>query len=355
MSILSAQAQNLALESGDWPGIAWSMGEDPRPGDQVQIGNELEVRYSASDRTRVGRILVGRSEDGLSPNGTLTIADGVLQTASNGSLAIQIGQAEASTGVLNVNGGELIADNGGWLTVGSGVNSTGIVNLSAGRIQTDSNNVSLGNAEGSTGIFTMSGGSLEIAGTFFVGRVHLASNSGQFSQSGGVLSVGGPLRIGNATAARHQLNGSVNLTGGTTTINGSIIIANTIAGQLGQGKLSVSAESSLVMSGDNSTLILGDKGELEFLLGADSAFNAIDLTAVRSRPAVSLLENSLIVVDGRGFMPTSNAPVKLLAYANGRGPSGFSLANIRYQFVDFDPSFNPGLQWTDSGLVLTLR
>jgi len=349
-----AQADKVALESGNWPGVSWSPPGDPRPGDLVRIGNGSEIHYVDAGMTRVGRIYIGSTGKGNPPSGSLTLSAGELQTASNGSLAIQVGQANDSTGVLNVTGGKLVADSGGWITVGNGVHSTGTVNLSSGSIRTNERNLTLGSAEGSTGVLNMSGGTLDIADVFFVGRTFRSQNTGRFVQSGGEARVGGRLRVGNATAAGHQPSGSVSLTGGRTTVMGDIAIANTVTGQLGEGKLSIGFQSNLSVTGEESTLILGGDGVLEFVLGPDENFNAVDLTQIALSPALSILEDSRIIIDGSALVKGGDRSITLISYPNGFGPSSNSQSNVEYEFIGFGASMEPRLEWTDTGLVLIL-
>lgn len=359
ISPIAIQAQDKAAQaSGDWPGITWSPAGDPGTGDQVNIGNAYEVDYVGPGLTRVGRLHVGSTFDGsgntFTPNGTLTVSAGTLETAGNGSIAIQVGFSDNSTGVLNVTGGLLLADGGGWLTVGSGENSMGTVNLSGGTIETATNHVTLGSAEGSTGILNMTGGTLTVANIFFAGRTNTNNNHGEFNQSAGATTIGGPLRIGNATAAGHLNTGTVLLTGGTTTVGENILIGNTSSGVLGEGTLTVGPAAGLSTTGTDSTLIIGGNGELIFQLGTNASFNSINLTSTNTGVALSFNPDSLITIDGTALQYTANyGPIELVTFNSGRGPTSSSLDNLDVSFVGFDPQFTSvQIEWTNTALLL---
>jgi len=355
-----SHAQKVAQGSGNWTSITWDPAGNPSLGDQVNIGNDFEVNYTGDpDEGRVGRIYIGSDAGGFTPNGTLTISGGSLETASNGSLAIQVGHSENSTAVLNVTGGSLKADlsgtgSGGWLNVGNGENSTGTVNLSGfGSIETVSN-ATLGSALGSLGVMNMTGGFFIVGGDFFMGRVGPNQNEGIFNQSGGATQVDGRVRVGNSTTAGFEQKGTMTLTGGSTSIAGDIDVGNTGVSDLGEGKLSVGPNAGLEITGSSSTLTLGGNAELEFILGSNDSFNAINLTAITSDPALSFFDESLISINGSSLALDDYGPINLISFGSGMGPTAGSLSNVSYDFVGFDPLFDASVAWTDTNFVLSL-
>jgi len=352
-SVHNVYGQKIAQESGDWPGIEWSPAGDPGLGEQVNIGNEFSVNYIGVDLTRVGRLHIGSGEGGFTPNGTLTVSSGTLQTSSTGSLAMQVGFSENSNAVLNINGGNLNPD-GGWVTVGTGLNSSGTINLSSGSVDIPAGNLSLGSSDGSTGTMNMTGGSLNVSGTLFLGRTNTNNNHGVYNQSGGIAVVNGPMRIGNATAAGHLPTGAMSLSGGITAFGDNITIGNTTSGVLGEGSLSVGPMASLVSTGNASTILLGGNAELEFVLGSTLVFNPIDLTSNTTSTALSFLADSLITVDASNLLLGEFGSIDLITFVSGRGPTLASLDNIQYALTGFEPGMSGSLSWTSTSLVLTV-
>ncbi len=348
-----------AQGSGDWPGITWSPAGDPGQGDTIAIGNGYSVDYIGDDdEGRYGNLEIGSDFDGsgntFTRNGTLTISGGSLQTAANGSGAMRIGAETDSIGVLNVTGGTLDGDGVGWLTAGYGTNSNGTVNLSGSGVIQNLSNLSLGSGVGSTGTLNVSGGSLQVDTDFYVGRVSPNANQGVFNQTSGFVVIDRNLRIGNATSATHNPTGTASLTGGFTSVNGNIILGNTSNGVNGVGKLSIGPNANLSAIASDSTLMIGGDGELEFLLGSTTSFNAIDLTAATSGVALSFDVGSLITIDGSNLASDFDGTIVLATYGSGRGPTEFSLGNIVIDFANFDPALMPSVDWTDTEMLLTV-
>lgn len=123
----------------------------------VAVGNELWVGGVAAANTP-----------------TLNIPAGVTVTSTNW---LVLGR-DGSTGTVNVNGGTLVHDGGGNLTLGTvGVNPKGILNLNSGTISnlTGETWVSEGNTGGAVGEYNQAGGYAYL-GNFHVG--HYATSGG---------------------------------------------------------------------------------------------------------------------------------------------------------------------------------
>lgn len=126
-----------------------------------------------------------------------------------------IGANAGSSGVYNLNGG--ILSIGADISNGAG---TGTLNIDGGTLTLSGNtidvdNLNLGNAAGRTGTFTLNTGKYLTVGTETIGR----SGQGTFTQAGGTATISGALYMGTNAGS----TGIYDVNGGRVNINGNII------------------------------------------------------------------------------------------------------------------------------------
>ncbi len=159
-------------------------------GGTLAVGGNAAVSVSSGSRSDVvvdGVFSAGSSTAGPAP-AALTVAD----AATLSSPSIYVGYFAA--GILTQSGGSV---------------ATG--------------NLAIAAQPGSTGTFTLTGGTLSTTGTVQVGRVGV----GTFNQSGGTFTTGGnPLNLGQLSG--YGGSGTVHLSGGTMTV-GSVTAGNSPA------------------------------------------------------------------------------------------------------------------------------
>jgi autotransporter-associated beta strand protein/T5SS/PEP-CTERM-associated repeat protein len=228
--------------------------------------SRLDIRSGGLAIT--GTLLVGPDSGTTSvpSSGTLNIANTATLDATNltgyalgtGSLSttgvLTLARRKDSVGVLNINTTGSVSAGSSQILVGGG--GIGTVNLVNGSFNTthfagglvlggvnDGGTSSVGN-----GTFNMSGGSMG-DGTanqqrfIRVGR----EGTGEFNQSGGAVNIGNDLEIGvNAGSS-----GTVNLSGGTTSLN------ITRVGMSGSGTLNISGSAAVTGRNFNDALIIG--------------------------------------------------------------------------------------------------
>jgi T5SS/PEP-CTERM-associated repeat protein len=167
----------------------------------------------------------------------------------------------SGTGVFNQTGGTNTMNAAGFhLYLGSSAGSTGTYNLSgAGALAAQSEYVGYSG----TGIFNQTGGTNTIGG--FLNRLYLGYNAGStgtYTISGGTLTVGNDLVVGNSATATGTLtiqnNGSVYVTNdlwinsqSSVNLNGGTLRFNTISGGGGLSRLNYVA-GIIQLLGDHS-------------------------------------------------------------------------------------------------------
>lgn len=157
-----------------------------------------------------GRIYVG-GYTGTGGNGTVNMnTTGTLTVPADFEIGTSTG-----TGVVNLESGTIAAGN--WFEVGNGTGCNGTLNMTGGAInKTGSNNLIVG-ANASTGVANVSGGTINVNNEFWV--ANNANSTGTLNVSGtGAIINGNAFAIGRNALTT---NGTVNLSGGSITKNGS--------------------------------------------------------------------------------------------------------------------------------------
>ena len=186
------------------------LGRFEQTGGDVTIGSDLITgygNYAGCDGTYsliggtldVGKYLIVGGTTSTSPtaapksNGTFNLGDGTTSPAIEMRSNVEVGRH--GTGVFNHNSGSLT-------------------------ILTDHNLV-LGQYAGSSGTYTMTGGTLTTTktGSGVNGHIRVNQGTGVFNQQGGTVSLGGNIELTSGASG----DGTYNLSGGTLDLNGGRI------------------------------------------------------------------------------------------------------------------------------------
>ncbi len=168
----------------------------------------LEITGGTVEKSGTGNFIVG-ARDGGASQGTVNQTGGSVSVASE----LWIGQntnaaSGRSTGTYNLQGG--VIDVQDWLAVGR-EGGNGNLNITGGTlVKSGANNIEIGGTSGSTGIVTISSGSLDAAG--YNARIGMSSaGSGTLTLSGTGRATLGAVRFSYSNNG----NGTVNMNGGT--------------------------------------------------------------------------------------------------------------------------------------------
>ncbi|WP_367870488.1 beta strand repeat-containing protein [Luteolibacter sp. Populi] len=232
----------------------------------LSIGNDLAVgsgtgigvmTVSGGTITTGGWNFIGKNEEGDNSNGTLTMTGGTLTNTGRTYVAQQ-----TCTGLLKLSGGDyrninneefIVAENagsngtvtidnsaselqiGGQLHVGQNAGSIGIVNVSAGTMPVNSD-MWLGQ-NGGSGTLNLSGGTVSVNNWLAIGRANNSTGVLNLSGSGTFSKIGpNAFMLGSdGTGA----SGTINQTGGTITVNGSLVSLGRAGGSSGTWNFSV--------------------------------------------------------------------------------------------------------------------
>jgi hypothetical protein len=137
----------------------------------------VNVSTAASTLSIGGELWVGQGAGG---SGALTVSAG--QVTTNNWIAVG---REGSTGIVTISGGSLQKNGGGHITIGTGVNGKGTVNVSGGTLGSTGDFILGENDATSVGIVNHSGGTVKISGTLDVQRTGI----GTYNLNGGTLMV----------------------------------------------------------------------------------------------------------------------------------------------------------------------
>ncbi len=359
----SYSADKVSQGDGLWNTINWLPAGAPIASDIVHIEGGNAVNYNTGTSPNFSRIYVGDNSGGGSANGTLEVSGGILTVNANAAGAYIIGRSAGSTGTVNITGGTLrtTGASGGGLQLGFASGATGNLNISSGALTLTASAI-LGAADGATGNMTVSGGTVTTStGTnnaiFYVGgRITSGSTVGTFEQTGGSINVNNNsayFAVGYAGASQ-DISGTARLTGGN--FSGNVRVGRQ-SGTTGTGSGSLIIGPNANVTGRNLAWDVSGNGNLEFALGADSTFHAVDLTTITASNALIFSEaGAKITVDGTNLaFSDSYAPVTFINFASGKGPDLASLSNVSFNFVGFDPGFAPELVWTSTSLQLNLN
>jgi T5SS/PEP-CTERM-associated repeat protein len=183
-------------------------------------------------------IVTGNEYVGDKANGTLNQTDGTNTINGGNSLYVGYGNFGFSTPTYNLGGTGLLAATGNEYV---GYSAAGNFIQSGGGNQTSGLYLGYAATYVGTGVYTLSGtGSLTSTGNEYVGF----SGIGTFRQSGGV-NLTSELDFGYVSGSV----GTYSLSGGTTTVSGSIYVGGSSAGPGGTGTLTVSDSGQLSVAG----------------------------------------------------------------------------------------------------------
>lgn len=167
----------------------------------------------------------------------------VLEVASGGALTVnraRVGNTAGTTGIVNINGGDLIISGGNHAF---GYAGSGVVNLNSGTFHSSSD-IALGRDTGSDGKLYVTGGTLSTVENLTIGGRTVSGvptgATGLLDISGGASThtIGGILRLGNGGA------GTMLLSAGTVDVTG----ARLRVGDASAGMLAVSGSGDLTVN-----------------------------------------------------------------------------------------------------------
>ena len=251
----SEKARIVILRSDDDSVSGLNIGNTANVWTEVRITNT--TLSAISDTSTIGKTAGAR--------GILTVADGADVTIGNQSAWKGLTIASGSAGGrLDITGGRLTTL--GWVDVGWSGNAEAKIRLIGGE-HISNCSLEVGRGSDGTGIYDMSGGTLNVTG----GHLHIGQvggSTGYFNQSGGEANVTG----GNFTLAYNtNSKGTYNQTGGTLTSSLTINIGGdgSVNGTGGTGEFdigsTVNANAGVNVGGGRTGtghLVLNDGGVL---------------------------------------------------------------------------------------------
>ncbi len=232
--------------SGSWQsGSAWNGNSPPSSSSNVSLDSASTYTLTvgsgstAHDLTvSAGNVTVDASNGSLQLSNNINVTGGTLNT---GSATLRAGQTpgigEIGAGnAINVSGGTLntstldVDDANGLNVTGAGKIVTAALNVgitgsasasqSGGSVQT-AGDFTLGRYDGGNGSYTLSGGTLAVGGSEYVGQAFSTVNgSGTFTQTGGVHTVTNQLSVGNQTVG----TGTYAMKGGTLQVTNGVTV-----------------------------------------------------------------------------------------------------------------------------------
>ncbi|HEX8524733.1 MAG TPA: PEP-CTERM sorting domain-containing protein [Tepidisphaeraceae bacterium] len=290
----------FSVAAGDWATAAnWSVGT-PVSVQTAIIDNNGTVTLSTADAT--AKFVRLGSDSGLAApvnaagrGGTLIVQAGA-DLKTNDS--IQIGQANGGTGTFTMSGGTVSVLSGGLGDFVVGDAGTGTAIVSGGNI-TAADEIIIGSAATGSGALDLSAGTMKAtARNFLVGL----SGSGQLTLSGtGAIDTNVLYSSLNASS-----KSTLTMTGGSITAKTAVVI-----GTAGSSTLTHSAGSITVPAGSNGDMVVGDaatgKGTYN-LSGTGSVTVADDFFIARSGGAVGVVNmTGGIITAGDEFWMGENA------------------------------------------------
>lgn len=208
--------------------------------DDTKVGDGGIGQMTISNATAVlTNLAVGHDS---SSSGTLTIQDGALLLLSNN---IVLATSIQSTGAVLMTGGRISAP-GQKIRVGA--QGQGQFTLSAGAIDIGDFLICADPAATASGVFTMTGGSVNLSSSLVVGS--FLNSPGQFTMSGGDLKV----TNSTATAMLGIANGSMTMNAGTIASD-NLTVTNT-TGQLLFNGGTLSTKATIIANG--APFVVGD-------------------------------------------------------------------------------------------------
>ena len=281
------------------------------------------------DCSAIQLVRVGRTNNAA---GVLNLNGGTLLASE-----LQVATSTSARGTLNVSGGTLNAS--GFFTVGYGVNSTGAVSVTAGQVFATNNityvgksgfgqmSVSGGNAtlafvsvgNNANGLLSVSGGRLTMNPRttndwFQIGNV----GGGQFNLTGGTVYLGGECHIGDDSTGLGTGSGTAFITGG------QLIATNDLfaIGRYGPGQLTVSNATTWLTNvsvgrhdGANGTLNVQSNAQMYLLDALSIARFSNSVGHVLVTGGLLSLTNDIVWIgrEGSGDLTISNGTVRALS------------------------------------------
>lgn len=224
--------------------------------DDTKVGDGGVGQMTISNATAVlTNLAVGHD---TASSGALTIQDGALLLLSNN---IVVATSIQSTGTVLMTGGRISAP-GQKIRVGA--QGQGQFTLSAGAIDTGDFWISADPVTTASGVFAMTGGSVNLSSSLVVGSA--LNSAGQLSLNGGTITVS------NSTAAAlvGVGNGSVTLNAGTLTVD-NLTVTNT-TGQFFFNGGTLSSKATIVANGAPFRVGDGTSAATLYLNGGTHSF-----------------------------------------------------------------------------------
>ena len=221
------------------------VGQNNGQGFVVQSGGTINVN---------NELFIGNENAGAS--GTYTLSG---TGALNVSNEVVVGR-ESGTGVLNVDGGTITTTGNGNMSIGRKL-GTGTLTQTAGTLNVN-REFAVGasqDSQGGTGTYNLSGGLLSVTNDIFVGKE--VGSSGIMTMTGGTMTTTGKLQIGY-----NQSTGALTQSGGTVNVQNEIYVGNetTNAPSVGTYTISdaavVNVGNEVVVGRDNGTGVLNLNG-----------------------------------------------------------------------------------------------
>ena len=159
----------------------------------------LNITDNAVVTNTVHELSVGRDAGGAnSPTGIINISSGGVLNAGPET---RIGHN--AKGVVNINGGTINMQGGGWAILGEGGAANGTLTMTAGAVNVTADRFVLGQNAGAVGTFNQTGGATQVGNEFNVGR---GGATGSLNLEGGTFNVHGWTTIGRDGAGTGTIN-----------------------------------------------------------------------------------------------------------------------------------------------------
>lgn len=223
-------------------GVGLSVGYYGGVGTVQQTGGTVTVSPTCGDEARCAALHLGNQGG----QGTYTISGGELVIdAARMTIGRNTTQTTGTSGTLNIEGGTVSIQNGGYLAIGFGretnngaADATGAINQTGGVLRVDGTS-SLFLAGTGTGTYNLNGGALEIGGSSL--RAHRVNGQGSydFNLGGGTIRV-----IGSQLVTGADLDATL-VAGTTSTFDTSSFGADWKGDLLGTGGLVKLGDSEL--------------------------------------------------------------------------------------------------------------